>query len=232
MSDPYYDDFNRLLEGNQRTKSARGREGKIYETPPFPLNVLPIGRYANPDGRGDNSEFVPAIPGILTEPGRFTDEYYANPTRENGERASGAISRLVGGASPFIKAPAGSVAMSAARRDMPTFDLGDTWDLPMGNHSPIPAPKSVAAPAIKRADGEIFDYGHHRDVAPDNLLNLPEVDYFKSRVKVKPDSDTEKDRRAGIEPEGAERGQSRGRAWAVGREPQRLDELVQHRTTP
>lgn len=182
MSDPYIDDFGRILvdgqdPGNESHTYGKGHAGQQYSTPPFPLNVLPVGKYTDENGKED---LTWAIPGILTEPGRFTEEYFANPTRANGEKAAGAISSLVGGGAPFMKAPSGSVAMAAARRDAPHgYDLGDTFDLPMGNHAPMPARSEVAAPAVRRAEGELFDYSHHDGMPSANGAGVPDTPYYE-----------------------------------------------------
>jgi hypothetical protein len=44
---------------------------------------------------------------------------------------------------------------------------------------PVPGGQP-AAPAVKRSDGEIFDYRHHDGMPAGNPLKLPEQDYYLS----------------------------------------------------
>lgn len=77
--------------------------------------------------------------------------------------------------------------------DVPWDDLpnlkstgaADPWGVP----DAAPAP---AAPAIKRSEGEIFDYGHHRGEPVGNPLKIEPLDYYSSPNKMKPDSDAAK----------------------------------------
>lgn len=94
----------------------------------------------------------------------------------------------------FGAVPKGAFAANSIRREAPDafddlpFDLPDASPGASSGANPFDT-FAPAAPAIKRNDGEIFDYARHDDLPAGNPLNLPKQDYYKSPREPKPDSD-------------------------------------------
>lgn len=75
-------------------------------------------------------------------------------------------------AAPFVKLPAHALGANAFRRGAEGAIDDVPFDLPHASGSKDVDPFEVSAPAIKREDGEIFDYASHDGLPPGNPLNL------------------------------------------------------------
>jgi hypothetical protein len=117
---------------------------------------------------------VELIPMMALEGGRTMNRWLYGTKDPSMLRPEDTLAPTGAGAmaAPFAAIPRGALGANAFRvaDDIP-------FDLPShGAHGPIAqAERAPFAPAIKREDGEIFDYSTHDQMPPGNPISLPEL---------------------------------------------------------
>lgn len=124
---------------------------------------------------------VELIPTMAIEGARTANRWLYGVKDPSMIRDEDLLGPLGGGAmvAPFASIPRGAIGMNALRRNIDDIP----FDLPTGP-TPQRGAESFAAPAIKREEGEIFDYTTHDQMPPGNPLNLPELKPYKGKRAV------------------------------------------------